>query len=187
MSYLTTEELTNSKFKFLGQNVKISDKASIYNCDQMSIGDNVRIDDFCVLSGKLKLGRNVHLAPFVLLAGGSMGIEMGDFSGCAYHVQIFSQSDDYSGKSMTNPTVPSEYKKEIKKAIAIGKHVIVGTNSIVFPGANIAEGCSIGAFTLVTKQTLPWGIYVGNPARRVKERSKELLDFESQILKSEIK
>lgn len=182
MAYLSQAQLEALNFKRLGKNVKISDKASVYNPDLMEIDDNSRIDDFCVLSGKVSIGRHVHLAPYCLVAGGEEGITMEDFSGAAYHVQIFSQSDDYSGRTMTNPTVPSKYKNETKKAVFIGKHVIIGTSSIVFPGVHLAEGCSVGALTLVNKTTEPWGIYVGNPAKRVKERSKDLLLLEAQFI-----
>jgi len=185
MAYLSESELTRMGFRTLGSHVKISDKASIYNCDQIAIGDHTRIDDFCVLSGKITLGRNIHLAPYTLLAGGSCGITMDDFSGCAYHVQIFSQSDDYSGRTMTNPTVPAEFKNETKKPVSIGRHVIIGTSSIIFPGVDLAVGCSVGAMALVSRSTEPWGIYVGNPARRVKERDKGLLTLEQQLLDSE--
>ena len=73
-------------------------------------------------------------------------------------------------------------KNETKKAIHIGKHVIIGANSIVFPGVQLAEGCSVGAMALVNKSTQPWGIYVGNPARRVKERKQDLLALEKEFL-----
>jgi acetyltransferase-like isoleucine patch superfamily enzyme len=183
MAYLTEIELQNFGFKALGKKVKISDKASVYNPDQIEIGDHSRIDDFCVISGKIKLGRYVHIAPFCLVAGGEKGIQMDDFSGLAYQVQIFSQSDDYTGRSLTNPTVPSKYKKEAKRHVHLAKHVIVGAGSIVFPGVYLAEGCSVGAMTLVSKSTEPWGIYVGNPAKRVKERKKTLLDLEISFLR----
>lgn len=182
MSYLTDEELKKLNFKFLGENVKISDKASLYDSENLEIGNNSRIDDFCVVSGKVKIGKNVHVAPFCLLAGGEKGIQMDDFSGLAYQVQVFSQSDDYSGKSLTNPTIPLEYKSEVKRSIYIGRHVIIGAGSMVFPGVNLSEGCSVGAMSLVNKSTDPWGIYVGNPARRVKNRSKDLLNLEAQYL-----
>lgn len=182
MAYLTENQLNEMGFKHLGKNVKISDKASIYNSDQIEIGDNSRIDDFCVVSGVIKIGCYVHLAPFCLLAGGEKGITMEDFSGLAYRVQVFSQSDDYTGRTLTNPTVPTKYKNETKKAIHIGKHVIIGANSIVFPGVQLAEGCSVGAMALVNKSTQPWGIYVGNPARRVKERKQDLLALEKEFL-----
>lgn len=185
MAYLTSEQLKAMPFKKIGIGVKISDKASIYNAETIEIGDYSRIDDFCVISGKITIGKHVHLAPYCLLAGGSEGITMEDFSGAAYHVQIFSQSDDYSGKTMTNPTVPALYKKETKKAVLIGRHVIIGASSIIFPGVLLAEGCSVGAMTLINKTTEPWGIYVGNPAKRVKERSRDLLQLESLFMKDQ--
>lgn len=185
MAYLSPKELKTVGFKSLGKNVKISDKASIYEAQKISIGDNSRVDDFCILSGSIKIGRNVHIAPFCLVAGGEEGIEMLDFSGCAYHVQIFTQSDDYSGRTMTNPTVPSEYKKEYKKKIIIGKHVIIGTGSIIFPNVHLAEGCSVGAMSLIHKSTKPWGIYSGNPAKRIKERKQDLLILEQKFLKEQ--
>ncbi|QOQ81814.1 acyltransferase [Comamonas thiooxydans] len=184
MAYYTEAELQSMGFKFLGKNIKISNKASIYNCDQIEINDNSRIDDFCVISGKIKIGKFVHIAPFCLVAGGEMGISMDDFSGLAYHVQVFSQSDDYSGATLTNPTVPSIYKEEKKSAVFLGRHVIVGAGSIVFPGVNISEGCSVGAMSLVNKSTEPWGIYLGNPAKKIKNRKKDLLVLEQKLLRS---
>lgn len=182
MAYLSENQLQDAGFKHLGKNVKISDKASIYNAELIEIGDNTRIDDFCVLSGNIKLGKFIHVAPLCLLAGGEMGIAMDDFSGLAYHVQLFTQSDDYSGKTLTNPTVPDKYKSEIKKSIKIGCHVIIGAGSMVFPGVDIKEGCSVGAMSLVNRSTEPWGIYVGNPARRLKDRKKDMLELEKKFL-----
>jgi acetyltransferase-like isoleucine patch superfamily enzyme len=184
MAYLSEERLQAFGFKYLGKNVRISDKASIYNPELIEIGDRSRIDDFCVLSGKISIGKNVHIAPLCLVAGGEKGIIFKDFSGLAYHVQVFTQSDDYSGETLTNPTVPVEFKQEVKSAVSIGKHVIVGAGSIVFPGVQIADGCSIGALTLVNKSTDEWGIYLGNPARRIKDRKKNLLLLEKNYLLS---
>ncbi|VVO36888.1 acyltransferase [Pseudomonas fluorescens] len=181
MAYLTLQQLEELGFKQLGLNVKISDKASIYNADQIEIGDNSRIDDFCVISGKVKIGRFVHLAPMCLVAGGAPGITFEDFSGLAYGVKVFTQSDDYSGASLTNPTVPAKFKKEKFSSVSFGRHVIVGTNSVIFPGVQLAEGCSVGAMALVNKSTQPWGIYVGNPAKRFKERKKDLIELEKKL------
>lgn len=186
MAYLSKEQLNAMGFKYLGKNVKISDKASIYNCDQIEIGDYSRIDDFCVISGKVIIGRNVHIAPMCLVAGGDKGIVFKDFSGIAYQVQVFTQSDDYSGASLTNPTVPLKYKKETKREVSLGKHVIVGAGSIVFPGVHIADGCSVGALTLVNKSTQEWGIYAGNPAKKIKDRKKDLLALELEYLNEAI-
>ncbi|RXJ95862.1 O-acetyltransferase [Arcobacter sp. AHV-9/2010] len=185
MAYYTQEQLKKLNFKHIGKNVKISDKASIYNCDEIEIGDNSRIDDFCVISGKIKIGRNVHIAPFCLVAGGEKGIIFEDFSGLAYQVQVFTQSDDYSGRTLTNPTIPDKYKKEIKKEVVIGKHSIVGAGSIIMPGVILAEGTSIGALSLVRKKTEEWSVYLGNPAKKLTTRKKDLLELEKQYLENE--
>ncbi|RZN20145.1 MULTISPECIES: acyltransferase [unclassified Escherichia] len=178
MSFLSDLELKELGFKKIGKNVKISSKASIYNSENIEIGDNSRIDDFCLLSGKVTVGKNVHIAAFCNIAGGIEGVTLGDFSGLAYGCHVFSQSDDYTGRTMTNPTIPKKFKKEIIKQVVIGKHVIIGTNSLVFPGVTIEEGCSVGAMTMVTKSTKPWGCYFGIPAKRIKERKKDLLELE---------
>jgi acetyltransferase-like isoleucine patch superfamily enzyme len=185
MSYHSRTSLESMGFKALGKNVLISDKASIYNPGQIELGDNVRIDDFCVLSGKLAFGRNVHIAVFVNLAGGEEGIVMGDFSGVAYGGQVFTQSDDYTGRSLTNPTVPDEFKRETKARITIGRHCIVGASSLVFPGVTLGEGTAVGAMTMVTKSTDPWSVYFGVPARKIKDRKKDLLALEARYLETE--
>lgn len=183
MPYLSESQLAGMGFKRLGTNVCISDKASIYNADQMSIGDNSRIDDFCVVSGSVTIGRNVHIAPLCLVAGGTPGVTLDDFSGLAYHANVFSQSDDYLGFTMTNPTVPAEFKKEIFAPVHIGRHAILGTAASVFPGADLPEGCALGAHSLMLKPGEPWGVYAGVPAKRVKDRAKGLLDLETRYLR----
>ena len=184
MGYLTDLQLQSIGFKHLGDNVKIGSLVSIHRPEEISIGDNSRVDDFCAISGKITSGRNVHIAVHCSLVASSEELIMKDFSGLAFNCHLFTSSDDYSGKSLTNPTIPGKYKSITNGQITIGRHVIIGTSSIVFPGVDIADGCAIGALTLVAKSTTPWGIYVGNPARRIKERSKELLIHEADYLKN---
>jgi len=184
MAYYTHDQLATMGFKYIGKNVKISDKASIYNYDQIEINDNSRIDDYCVISGRVIIGSYCHITPMCLVAGGVPGVFFDDFTTLAYGVKIFSQSDDYSGATLTNSLIPKKFKNETYEPVYLRKHVIVGANSIVFPGVDIAEGCSIGAMTLVNKSTQPWGIYVGNPARRIKDRKKDMLELEKEFLRS---
>jgi acetyltransferase-like isoleucine patch superfamily enzyme len=185
MAYYTEEQLKDLGFKSIGKNVKISDKASIYNHEQIEIGDNSRIDDFCVISGKIKIGRNVHITPTCLVAGGIKGIIFEDFTTLAYGVKVFTQSDDYSGETMMNSTIPKEYKNEYMKEIIIKKQSIVGAGSIIMPGVVLEEGTTVGAMSLVLKSTQSWGIYVGIPAKRLKNRKKDLLELEKQYLENE--
>lgn len=182
MAYLTENELASMGFKHLGKNVRISDRAAIYNPDKISIGDNSRIDDFCIISGFVTIGSYCHITPTCLVAGGEPGVFLSDFTTLAYGVKVFSQSDDYSGHTMVNSLIPKKYKNEKFASVTLGRQTIVGAGTVILPGADIAEGCSIGAMSLVTKPTQPWGIYFGVPARRHSNRSKDLLALEAQFL-----
>lgn len=185
MAYLTDSELKKLGFKYLGKNVKISTKASIYNPDQIEIDDNSRIDDFCVVSGKVKIGRNVHVTPQCLVAGGEPGLVIEDFVTLAYGVKVFTQSDDYSGLTMTNSTVPKCYKNEIKQSVKLKRHSIIGAGSIILPGVTLNEGTTVGANSLILKTTNSWSIYVGSPAKKIKDRKKDLLNLEKKYLENE--
>jgi acetyltransferase-like isoleucine patch superfamily enzyme len=183
MAYYDLENLVKMNFKHLGNNVKISTRSSIYNHQEIEIHDNSRIDDFCLLSGKITIGKFVHIAPFCNLAGGEKGIIIEDFAGLAYGVQVFSQSDDYTGESMTNPLIPKKYKKERKSEIIIKKHCIIGTSSLIMPGVILREGTAVGAMSAIYKSTKEWSIYFGNPALKINDRKKNILDLEKEFLK----
>ena len=185
MAYLSNDDLKALGLKALGKNVLLSDKASIYTPEMISIGDHSRIDDFCVLAGSVSIGRNVHVTVFCNLAGGRAGIELRDFSTLAYGCHLVAQTDDYSGRTMTNSTIPSEFKDETADRVDIGRYAILGTGTTVLPGVTIGEGVSAGAGTIFTRSVDAWGIYVGAPARRVKERSRDLLALADQYLCSD--
>ena len=184
MAYLTQDELKKIGFKSLGIEVKISDKASIYNPEQIELGDFSRIDDFCVVSGNVKIGRNVHITPQCLIAGGQPGVTLEDFVTLAYGCTVFSQSDDYSGATLTNSTVPKEFKNETFAPVKLAKHSIVGARGVIMPGVELGEGTSVGANSLVLQSTEAWSIYVGSPAKKIKDRKKDLLGLERQYLES---
>lgn len=184
MAFYSQIELEQLGFKSIGSNVQISTLASVYRPEEITLGNNCRIDDFCLLSGAITFGNNIHIAAFSNLSAGHCSITLQDFSGLAYGCHVFTGSDDYSGRTMTNPTVPIEYKGLKEKNIIIGRHSIVGTNSVIFPGVILAEGTAIGALSLVTKSTESWSIYAGRPARKIKNRKRDLLALEQEYLSS---
>lgn len=167
----------------IGNNVTISPRAVIYGGDNLVIGDNVRIDDFVVLScgGGLKIGSFVHIACYTALYAG-FGMEIGDFTGISAHCAFYSASDDYSGHTMNNPMVPEKFKNVTKGKLTIGRHCLIGHAVTIMPGLTIGEGVSIGAHSFVNRDCDPWGIYAGVPARRVKEKSRNLLKLEEAFL-----
>lgn len=181
-SFYTVEELLSFGFICFGSNVKISKKASIYGAEKIEIGNDVRIDDFCILSGKIKIGNNVHIAAYSAIFGGNQGVEFNDFSGVSSRVSIYACSDDYSGEWLTNPTVPSQYSGVIEGKVTLGKHAIIGASCVILPGVEIGEGCSVGSMSLINKSTESWCVYAGIPAKKKKSRKKELLKLEDEYL-----
>mgnify|MGYP001217029083 CR=1 FL=1 len=122
-----------------------------------------------VSSGKgnyLNIGKYVHICGNTLIACAG-GVEINDFSSVAQGVRIYSRSDDFSGKTLTNGIVPSSLVKVVDKAITIDRHVIIGANAVILPGVSIGEGTAVGALSLIKDNLDAWSIYAGTPAKKI--------------------
>lgn len=182
--FYTDDELSKVDFKSLGNNVKIKRNAGLFFTENMIIGDNTRIDDCAIIVAsreEVKIGRHVHIASHCYISG-SDGFAMEDFCTLAPGVLVFTSSDDYTGQRMTNVTLPRHLIGGPCGKIILEKHVIIGAGSVILPNVTIGIGGSVGAMSLVNKSLEPWGIYTGVPARKLRDRSKKLLDLESQII-----
>lgn len=189
MAMLSREAIEELGFASVGENLQISDRASFYGVSRIALGNNVRIDDFSVLSsgvGGISVGNHVHIAVYSSLIGGGR-ITLSDFCNISSRVAIYSSNDDYSGATMTNPTVPGEYTGVTHADVLLGKHVIVGSGSVILPGATLEEGVAVGALSLIHKRCEAFGVYAGNPARRIKERKRDLLELEQRFMASKTK
>ena len=183
-TYYTEKDLRTCGFKNIGQNVKIHENVNIHGVENISIGSNVRIDPYVsiIATGPVNIGSFIHLGSYCLLIGAE-GIFMEDFSGLSQGVKIYTRSDDYSGQHLTNPTVPDKYTKAKKGTVILKRHVIIGCSTVILPNVTIGEGSSVGALSLVTKSLPKWGVYAGIPAERLKNRSRNLLELEKELLK----
>lgn len=183
--YYSYSELLKLKLKSVGKNVLLSDKCSIYNPSNISIGDNVRIDDFCVISaGKegIYIGNYVHISVYCSLIGDGK-ILLDDFSGLSSRVSIYSSTDDYGGEYLTNPTIDKEYRNIISGDVKIGRHVIIGAGTIILPNVSIGNLSSVGAMSLVNKDIIESKIAAGIPAKVIKDRNNKLIELECEFLK----
>ncbi|MDP0590109.1 MAG: acyltransferase [Candidatus Endonucleobacter bathymodioli] len=180
-SFYREDELQGLGFKSLGRDVKISKKAIFYEYEKIEIGDFSRIDDLCIVSGNVKIGRFVHVGVCSRLSGSMAGLTLKDFSGVSYNCTLIANSDDYSGEFMTNPCIPMEYVKYIAEPVVLERHALLGSHCLVTPGVTIAEGTAVGGMSLVLKDTDAWSIYVGTPAKRLKERKKNILELEKEF------
>ena len=177
-------ENVRDKLKKCGKEVTIHPFAKITNPEVVEIGDYSRIDDFTFINGGagIKIGRFVHIASFTSIIGGGE-LDVGDFSGISAGSRIITGSDDFSGRSLVSPCVPAKYKPHCYQGnVKLCRHVILGTNTVVHPNVTLGEGAATGSNTLVTKDLEPWGIYTGSPAKRVKDRSREMLELEKQFI-----
>jgi acetyltransferase-like isoleucine patch superfamily enzyme len=183
--YYASSELREFGFRAVGDNVRISKNCTVVGAENIEIADCVRIDGYCSLfashSGSIRLGSFIHIGSYCCLSAGA-GITMEDFSGLSQGVRIYSRTDDYSGEWLTNPTVPAQFTGVISGPVKIGRHAVIGAGSVILPRLEIGEGAAVGALSLVKKSLDPWGVYFGAPAKRLKARSRKLLELERRVL-----
>jgi galactoside O-acetyltransferase len=166
------EELI-SKFKNTGVDLYVDSTSKIKYPKESSFGNHVAID-FCVyISTSVKIGDYVHIAPHTSIIGGKESkLIMKDFSGISSGCRILCGSDDFT-EGMMNPQVPLEFRSPKVTTITFERFSCVGVNCVVMPGVTLGEGSVIGSGSVVTKDTEPWTIYVGSPAKPIKKRNKE--------------
>jgi galactoside O-acetyltransferase len=184
--YYGPEELRSFGFAEVGEDVRVSKTCTIVGLPNITIANHVRIDDKVTIiaaAGRVSIGSYVHIGECCYLSAAG-GITLSDFSGLSQGVRVYSVTDDYGGERLTNPTVPKRYLGLEIAPVFLGRHVIVGSGSVILPGCTIGDGSSVGALSLVTRSLEAWGVYVGAPARRVKTRSKKLLELEKELLES---
>ena len=174
-SFLKNKEITKIGFKSIGNNVKISKNASFYSAKDISIGNNVRIDDFCILSGKITIRDNAHISAGTYLFAGEAGIVIDDYVAISPKSVLLAISDDFSGNYFANAVLDIKKRNVIKSKITIKRYSTIGTGTIILPGVTVNEGCAIGAMSLIKKNLAAWGIYAGIPCRKIKNRSKKCL------------
>ncbi len=175
-SFFDRHEIESLGFRSVGENVLISRFVRIYNPQEMEIGNDVRIDDYCILSGQIKLHNYIHISAFCALYG-KYGIEMEDYTGTSPRCTIFSMSDDFSGDFLIGPMSKKEFTNVIGGKVLLKKYSHLGANCVVLPNSVLEEGAVTGAMSLVKGILAPWTINTGIPARHKKQRRKELLNF----------
>lgn len=175
-SYYTEGELDALGLASRGKNVMVSRKASLYFTENITLGSNVRVDDFCILSarGGIKIEDYVHIGAYSALYGAS-GIEIGSYSGLSPRCTLFSESDDFSGESLTQPFFSRDYKPGYQAGkIIIEQFCNLGSGTTVMPGCHIFEGAATGAHSFVKGNLMRWWIYLGTPAHQLKKRSENV-------------
>lgn len=173
-SFYTEDELSQIGFKSIGKGVKISRKASFYGAANITIGDNVRIDDFCILSGNITLGNHIHISAYVALYG-AMGIVFEDYTGISPRSTIYSAMDDFSGEYLIGPIHPEGTTNVTGGQVILRQFSQIGASCVIFPNLEVGEGAVVGAMSLVMHSLSPWTVNVGVPTKPIKKRKQTLL------------
>ena len=175
-----------ARLRRCGKRVIIGKTARIRYPESVEIDDDVIIDDFCYISTSLRIHSHVHIASGCKLIGGRDSfVEMQPFSTLAPNVVLAAGSDDYVA-GIATPLVPQAFKGRVESGtIQIGRHSIVGANSVVLPNVTFGEGAALGALSLAKTDLAAWILYAGVPARALKARNRaEIERLEAAFWKS---
>jgi galactoside O-acetyltransferase len=181
--YLTPEALLSMPFKSMGHDVMIHERVTLVGIENISIGSHVRIDPEVILlaTGPLTIGCYTHIAAGAFIAARA-GFEMKNFANIAHGARIYTINDDYSGEHLMGPTIPAELLHLSRGAVLMQEHAVIGAGAIVLPGVTLAEGSVVGALSLIGRSTQPWTMYVGVPAKPLKERRRDVIRKGQELL-----
>ena len=184
-SFLPRAVLETLGFAALGDDVLIHPTVVIVDCSKIAIGSRVRIDPYVILSnrGGIVFGNNIHIGGHSSVSG-AREVRFGDFVNISHHVDIYTTSDDTSGRTLSHPTAHGVASGARNAGIVFERHAIVGAGSVVLPGARFGEGAVLGALSRTGRPLKPWTTYEGIPARRRGERRKDVLAAEEAYLAS---
>jgi acetyltransferase-like isoleucine patch superfamily enzyme len=139
-----------------------------YRNGKIDLGDRLFTRCGVVLdaqSGVIEIGNDVSINDYSIVLGHG-GVRIGDSTRIAAHVVIISFEHSYD-----DPTVLIKDQPIKKGRVEIGKDVWIGAGAKILAGSTIADGCVIGANSVIKGETEPFGVYVGSPARLVKKRA----------------
>lgn len=138
---------------------------------QVSLKEFSYIDkNVLIMSRTAKIGRRVHIAPRVFVSGGG-DFEIEDYACIATNSSIITSTEVIKdGTRCSGPMVSADQRNVYRGKVSICKDAFIGANATLLPGVTIARGSVVGAGVTVSKDTAPWGIYVGAKTQMLGER-----------------
>jgi acetyltransferase-like isoleucine patch superfamily enzyme len=156
------ENLKVGHFNTIQENVQVGDNVDIQNYVLLkpgtTIGDNCYIDSYVLSSGDCQIGNNVILRYQSVIARNVI-IEDNVFFTAGVKTIFLDHT-----RTMT------------AKPLLIKSGSFFGDNVIVMGGITVAENCIFGACAFVNKDTEPNGVYVGTPAKRIRDVTLEEIE-----------
>jgi len=137
-----------------GTNVKIVEPLNIYGC---IIGNNTFIGPFVEIQKNVKIGENCKVQSHSFICE---LVSIGDNTVVSHGV-MFINDLFVTGK-------PAKGNRDLWKSTNIGNNVSIGSNATILP-VNICDNVVIGAGAVITKDIKESGIYIGNPAVKIRD------------------
>ena len=158
----------------ISESAKISKWADIEDSQRgtkIVIDDGVQIDSFVKIKtagglGDVFIGKNSYLNSGVVIYTGN-GLRIGNIvlvaSNCTFATvnHVFKRRD---------VTIFDQRFQPSRGGILVEDDVWIGANSVILDGAIIRRGCVIGASSVVRGELESYGIYAGNPLKKMGER-----------------
>lgn len=113
----------------------------------------------------ISIGRNSYINGGDILASKNATITIGENCLISYNVHM--RKDMHLYHDLNTSINNQGY---IEKSIVIEDDIWIGYGAQIMAGVTVAKGSVIAAGAVVTKNTEPYGLYAGVPARRIKER-----------------
>lgn len=156
-----------------------------FKYDLNILGDHIAIDKGVYCTAKVTLHDYIHIAPYVTIIGGTEGtLKCHGFNNIMAGARVICSSDRFDDSGIFGCLIPKKYKGTEKfEPVVMEKFSNIGTNAIVLPGSILREGVLVTAGSLLMGDTVPWGVYKGNPAKLVKiiDNSK-IKQFEKELM-----
>ncbi len=136
-----------------GEGVKIVEPVNIYGC---KIGDNSFVGPFVEIQKDVVIGNRTKIQSHAFVCE---LVNIGDDCFIGHGVMFINDLFQKGG--------PAQGDKSMWKETHIGNKVSIGSNATILP-VRICDEVVIGAGAVVTKDINEPGVYVGNPARKIK-------------------
>ena len=175
---LSKRDLRKIGLKGFGEDCQVDSSVRFIEAENILLGSKVRIDANTVLSagaGFIVLGDRVHISHSARIYG-SGGVTMGLASGLSSGAVIYSQTDDFVSGHLAHPTVPAHLRNVRTEEVKVGDYCIIGSNSVVLPGAKMERGSALGALSLLKGVAGPYEVFGGSPAKKVATRDEKTLE-----------
>jgi len=174
-----------------GRNVTFGTNVVLRHPGKIRIGDDVAIDDGCVLDAKgsgnrgIDIGSRVFLGRHTLLACKDGDIALEDGVNISYNCTVFSASSVRIGREtllaaycyvvggghdFDRPDLPVVQQARPSQGIVVGAGGWLGAGSIVLDGVTVGPSAIVGAHAVVTQDVPAFAIVAGAPARVVRDR-----------------